>query len=165
MAVDMHQPSNVSRRPVAAVLVFAIFVLVGPPIAVLVFIGLLPLIEQGRSFAPESIEDFGRGIGRLAAIAYVFGGLQMGVTGLVAALWLFFRRRTRVSLVLVLLVALALAVAAVLVLAKPMSMPAPDLGIAAIVIALHVGAAAGCWLIANALLWALEWPEARTVTP
>lgn len=165
MAVDTHQPSNASRRAITAVMVFAIFALMGPPIAVLIFIGLLPLIEQGRSFAPESIEDFVRGIGRLAAIAYVFGGLQMGVTGLVAALWLFFRRRARVSLVPVLLVVLALAVAAVLVLANPMSMPAPDLGIVAIVIALHVGAAAGCWLIANALLWAMERPEPRTVTP
>jgi hypothetical protein len=146
-------------------MVFAIFALMGPPIAVLIFIGLLPLIEQGRSIAPESIEDLVRGIGRLVAIAYVVGGLQMGATGLVAALWLFLRRRERVSLVLVLLVALVLAIAAVLVLAKPMSMPAPDPGIVAIVIVLHVGAAAGCWLIANALLWALERPEARTVTP
>ena len=164
MAVDTHQPPNRSRRPVAAVMVFAIFALMGPPIAALIFMGILPLIE-GRPFGPESIDDLVRGIGRLAAIAYVFGGLQMAATGLVAALWLFFRRGARVSFVPVLLAALVLAITAVLVLAYPMSMPAPDPGIVAIVIALHVGAAVGCWVIANALLWALERPEARTVTP
>jgi len=165
MAADTHQLAIPPRRSaVSAVGVFLIFALVGPPLAALIFIGILPVYEQ-RSTFPDSFEELIYGIGRLVPAAYFFGGLQLGATGVAAALWLWFARRPRVSLILVLLVSFATAVIAVLVLAKPMSMPAPHPGIVAGVFVLHLGAAVGCGLIANALLWAVERQPTRTVTP
>jgi hypothetical protein len=157
--------SELRNRAAKAVAVFLIFAIVGPPIAALIAIGIIPFFEPGWSIVAENVEDSINGIGRLLSAAYFLGSLQLGVTGFAAALWLFFARRPRVSVILVLLTSFATAVVAVFVLANPMAMPAPDPGIVAAFLVLHVGAAIGCWLVANALLRTWEWRHARMVTP
>jgi hypothetical protein len=163
MATDALQ-SGTMRRLARGVVVFLIFALVGPPIAALIAIGIIPFFERG-SIAPERIEDLIDGIERLVLMAYFFIGAQMGAMGLVAALRLFFAHQPRVSLILVLATGFVLAVIAIFILANPLVMPPPHPGIVAAVLVLHLGAAGGCGLIANALLRLHERHHTRMVAP
>ena len=133
-----------------AIGVFLIFIVIGPAIAALLAIGILPLF--GITSLAGDIDGFIRGIGTLMGISYVMGGLQMAAIGLFAALWYFVMGKPSISLSLILAVSLAVAAVAIVILADPFSMPAPDPAIVAAVVVLHVGAAIGSALIANAFL-------------
>lgn len=139
-----------ARSAVQAAGVFLIFIVVGPAIAALLAIGILPLF--GITSLAGDIEGLIRGIGTLMAISYVMGGLQMAAIGLFAALWRLVMGKPAISLLLILAVSLVVAAVAIIIFAQPFSMPAPDPTIVAAVVVLHVGAAIGSALIANAFL-------------
>lgn len=143
-------PLPLSRSPAKALGVFAIFVIVGPLLAVVFAIGILPFF--GGSFLPQDVGSFIFGIGRLMNASYSLGSLQAAAIGLVAALWLFVLRTPRIPLLLIVLLSLAIAAFAAVLVEHWSSAPGPDLGVALAILILHVGPAIGCGLIANRLL-------------
>jgi len=139
-----------SRSAIQAVGVFLIFIVVGPAIAALLAIAILPLF--GITSLAADIEGFIHGIGQLMAASYVLGGLQMAAIGLFAAIWHLVMGKPTISLLLILAVSLAVAAVAIIIFTEPFSMPAPHTAIVAAAVALHVGGAIGSALIANAFL-------------
>jgi hypothetical protein len=147
-------PLPLARSPARALGVFAIFVIGGPLIAVILAFGILPFF--GSSFVPQSVEDLIDAIPKLTAGSYFFGGLQAVAIGLAAASWVFVLRRPRVSLLLVALLSLVVATIFIVIAARPFSMPALNPAIVLSVLTLHVGPAIGCGLIANIWLRVTE---------
>jgi hypothetical protein len=126
--------------------VFLIFIVIGPAIAAFLAVGIFPL------FGLTSLAGLIRGIGRLMAASYVVGGLQMAAMGLFAAVWHLVTGKPTISVLLILAVSLGVAAVAIVIFMEPFSMPAPDPAIVAAAVVLHVGAAIGSALIANAFL-------------
>lgn len=154
------QPAPTRGSVAQAIGVFLIFVIIGPAIAAFLAIGILPLF--GLNSLPDHIDGFIRGIGRLMAASYFVGGLQMAAIGLFAAVWHLVMGKPTISLLLILAVSLAVATVAILIFMDPFSMPAPHPATVAAAVVLHVGAAIGSALIANAFL---RRQQTRAVAP
>jgi len=145
-----EKPVRAPGSATRAIGVFLIFIVIGPAIAAFLAIGIFPLF--GLTSLAGDIDGFIRGVGRLMAASYVVGGLQMAAIGLFAAVWQLLTGKPTISLLLILAVSLGVAAVAIVVFVEPFSMPAPHPAIVAAAVALHVGAAIGSALIANAFL-------------
>ncbi|HEY7092880.1 MAG TPA: hypothetical protein VH393_06860 [Ktedonobacterales bacterium] len=133
-----------------AFVTFLIFAVAGPPLGflVLLFGGSL-LSGSMRNLAIPDLHTL-RALGVFSLFAYLLGGLQAALVGLVAALTQYRHSSERIPLLPVVLASLITGVAYVGLMAmKSHKFAVVD---AAAMLGVHVGAGLGGWLIASGLL-------------
>jgi hypothetical protein len=148
------------RRDARSALVVLVFLIAGPPLGAFLLLTAPFVAGLGQRWPTF---EFARGLSTLglaSILAYVVGGLQAFFVGVVAGAC---QRRTRSQLVPLLPVLAAGLATGVLFLAfvtwksmgpaASMIAASPSARTIATFLALHVGASAGCWLLANIMLW------------
>jgi len=133
--------------------VFFVFLVVGPPLGAAILFALATGFVPPHG-VPASVGLYWRAAQIFGGFSYLFGGLQAAFVGLVAmsAQW---RRRSPFAPFWPPLIASMIAAVAFLTLlwSKSRNTSGPDLETIVGFFGLHVGAATGCWLVANASLW------------
>ena len=165
---DDFAPSrpHINLRPL---LVLAVFLILGPWLGLLILLGVL-ILMAGLMTAhlglpppvPEPPIDFTTVITRVidavymrAPSTYWFGGWQAACVALVAMIANMFRPSGLVPFGPV-AIATALTGACFVLFTGSRSLSPPSGGLVFLIlvsVGLHVGAGAGCWLIANLILW------------
>ena len=134
------------------VLVFLIFLAVGPPLGVLVMWGTALIFGQGQPAASYGLSAYLRTFGFFAIASYIVGGVQALFLAFVASIAQAASRTGLVPFRPVFFGALFITVAyAGFMMVKRAGPPAWE-GVS-IFLVLHVGSTILCWLVCNAVLW------------
>ena len=133
-------------------LVFFIFLVAGPPIAILLVSATTLILAQGEPAASYNLSAYLRMFGFFAAASYIAGGVQALFLAFVASIAQAASRTGLVPFRPVFFGALFVTVAyAVFMMIKDAAPPAWE-GLS-IFFVLHVGSTILCWLVCNAVLW------------
>jgi hypothetical protein len=133
-------------------LVFLIFLVVGPPIAILLVSATTLVFAHGEPAASYNLSGYLRMFGFFAIASYIAGGVQALFLAFVASIAQAASRTGLVPFRPVFLGALFITVAyAVFMTIKNAGPPAWE-GLS-IFFVLHVGSTILCWLVCNAVLW------------
>ena len=133
-------------------LVFIVFLVVGPPIAILLVSATTLILAHGEPAASYNPSAYLRTFGFFAIASYIAGGVQALFLAFVASIAQASSRTGLVPFRPVLFGALFITVAyAVFMMIKNAGPPAWE-GLS-IFLVLHVGSTILCWLLCNALLW------------
>jgi hypothetical protein len=131
-------------------IVFLVFAILGPPIGGVIAVAALLMAMSLGPDAPSfkgGAEEFEKVAVLFVKIVYFVGGLQAAFVALVALLSTTLRWRGLVSFLAVVTAGLAAGIVFVMVVDRR----APPLAFV-IFVGVHVGAAIGCWLIAQGAL-------------
>ena len=133
-------------------LVFFIFLIVGPPIAILLVSATTLILAHGEPAASYNLSSYLRMFGFFAIASYIAGGVQALFLAFVASIAQAASRTGLVPFRPVFFGALFITVAyAVFMMIKNAGPPAWE-GLS-IFFVLHVGSTILCWLVCNAVLW------------
>ncbi len=133
-------------------LVFLIFLVVGPPIALLLVLATALLLAHGEPAASYDLSAYLRMFGFFAIASYIAGGVQALFLAFVASIAQATSRAGLVPFRPVFFGALFITVAyAAFMVVKNVGPPAWES--LSIFFVLHVGSSILCWLVCNAVLW------------
>jgi hypothetical protein len=148
------------------VVVLLVFLILGPPLGAFELVAAPIVLTEGLANLrlPHSAASFIHGASFFfSPLVYVFGGVQALLVGLVAGTCQM-RSPARPVPLLPVLTAAAVTYGGFLLLDYYRASQLPEPEIVLLFLSIHLGAALGCWLIANLLLWPFR-RGARAVMP
>jgi hypothetical protein len=159
-AADDPGRPEIGGASAKSILVFLIFLIIGPPLTGFAMLAFGSAIGGGE-FPWLDAATSRRTAAFTLVISYIFGGWQALAVAFVAAA---FQSRTRSQLVPLLPVVLTSAFAGVvfIVVLAIKGGQLPAFGLIVLFFCLHLGAGIVCWLIANILLWPFRRRQTST---
>jgi hypothetical protein len=158
-ADDLEQP-EIGGASAKSILVFLIFLVIGPPLTGFAMLALASAIGGGE-FPWLDAATVRRTAAFTVVVSYIFGGWQALAVAFVAAAFQSLTPSQLVPLLPVVLTSAFAGVVFIVVLAiKGGQLPA--FGLIVLFFCLHLGAGIGCWLIANILLWPFRRRQTST---
>jgi len=146
--------------------VLLVFLILGPPLGAFALVAAPIALTEGLANLrpPHSAASFIRGASFFfSPLVYVFGGVQALLVGLVAGACQM-RSPARPVALLPVLAAGAVTYGGFLLLDYYRASQLPEPQIILLFLSVHLGAAFGCWLIANLLLWPFRRREPAVMT-
>jgi len=136
-----------------ALTAFLVFAVAGPPIGALIVLSaaVIAMSYGPEGLGPFKLDEFGKVVALGAAIAYVLGGLQALFVAVVAAVAQALRWPGWGSFLAVVIAGLATGIGFVSWMVAGSNTPFLSIQ-SFIFLGVHVGAAIGCWLIAEGIL-------------
>jgi hypothetical protein len=141
-------------RPIA---VFLVFVILGPPIGSLILLVgamIATLAAPGPWPFRGGAGEFEAMVALFFVFSYLVGGLQALAVAFVALISHVLRWPALASFLAVAAAGFVAGVVALVAIGATAPTPTRGYGTLLFFLAIHVGAGIGCWLIAQALLWA-----------